>query len=298
MLINRANLNSLYTGFSAAFQGAFNGVQPMYSRVATTVPSTTSENEYGWLGEIPQFREWLGDRVINSIADHGYAIKNKSYELTIGVNRDNIEDDNLGIYTPMFQQMGDSAAKFPDQLVWPFLKNGFSTECYDGQNFFDSDHPVLDAKGNENSVSNFTDGASTPWYLLDATRPLKPVIYQERRKFNRLIRKDREEDENVFNRKEYQYGIDGRCNVGFGFWQMAYGSKAALTADNYEEARVGLHEMKGDYGKPLGIMPRLLVVPPSLEGAANEIVKSQLVNGGETNKWAGTAEVLMVPWLA
>ena len=32
--------------------------------------------------------------------------------------------------------------------------------------------------------------------------------------------------------------------------------------------------------------------------AANGIIKSALVNGGETNKWAGTAEVLVVPLLA
>ena len=44
-------------------------------------------------------------------------------------------------------------------------------------------------------------------------------------------------------------------------------------------------------------MPSLLVVPPSLEGAANEIVQSKLVNGGETNKWAGTAKVMVSPWL-
>ena len=42
----------------------------------------------------------------------------------------------------------------------------------------------------------------------------------------------------------------------------------------------------------------LLVVPPSLEGAARGIVASALVNGGETNKWANTAEPMVVPWLA
>lgn len=297
MLINNANLAALYTGFSAAFQGAFSGVEPMYSSVATTVPSTTKSNTYGWLGKMPNFRKWLGDRVVNSIASHGYTIINEPYELTIGVDRDDIEDDNLGIYTPMFAGMGDAAAKFPDTLVWPMLPGGFSTPCYDGQFFFDTDHPVLDANGDPQSVSNMTAGAETPWYLLDVSRPLLPIIYQSRRPFNRIVRMDDEKDENVFRRKEYQYGVDGRCNVGFGLWQMAHGSKATLNPANYEAARVAMHEQKGDFGRPLGIMPSLLVVPPSLEGAANEIVQSKLVNGGETNKWAGTAKVIVSPWL-
>ena len=57
-------------------------------------------------------------------------------------------------------------------------------------------------------------------------------------------------------------------------------------------------EMKGDNGRILGINPGLLVVPPSLEGAGRKILQSQLVNGGESNPWANTAELLVVPWLA
>lgn len=298
MLINRATLASLYTGFSAAFQGAFTGVEPMYSRIATTVPSTTRQNDYGWLGQMPNFREWLGDRVVNSIADHGYSIKNKTYEMTIGVDRDDILDDNLGIYGPMFADMGDGAAKFPDSLVWPLLKAGFDTQCFDGQAFFDNDHPVLDQDGNDASVSNMTGGGEPAWYLIDDSRPLKPVIFQLRERFDRIVRMDRDDDLNVFMRKEHLYGVDGRCNVGFGYWQMAHGSKARLNPDNYEKARVAMTELKGDYGRPLGVQPKLLVVPPKLEGAGRRLLQSQLVNGGETNPWAGTAELLVVPWLA
>ncbi|MBC7336983.1 MAG: Mu-like prophage major head subunit gpT family protein, partial [Clostridia bacterium] len=71
-----------------------------------------------------------------------------------------------------------------------------------------------------------------------------------------------------------------------------------LDAAAYEAARGVLMGMKGDYGRPLGLRPNLLVVPPSLEGAANKIVKNALTTGGATNEWAGTAEVLVVPWLA
>ncbi len=298
MDLNQGNLRSLYVGYSTAFQGGFSGVSPMYERVATVVNSTTAENEYGWLGQMPRFREWIGDRHVNSLKTHGYSIKNKPFEQTVGVDRDAIEDDNIGVYTPLFSELGRSAASFPDELVFPFLKAGFATTCYDGQYFFDTDHPVIAEDGSTVSVSNSGGGAGTPWFLLDTSRALKPVIYQSRKRFDRLVRKDQDTDENVFNRKEFVYGTDGRCNVGFGFWQMGYGSKQTLDAAAYEAGRAAMGGFKGDGGRPLGIVPNLLVVPPSLEGAGKRILQSQLVNGGESNPWAGTAELLVVPWLA
>lgn len=298
MLINRATLNSAFVGFSAAFQSGLAMADPMYGRIATTVTSTTKTNEYGWLGKMPSFREWIGDRVVNGLSRSGYTLTNKSYENTIGVDRDDFEDDNLGTYSTMFQDFGFTAQTFPDTLVWALLKAGFSSKCYDGQYFFDTDHPVINAAGAEVSVANTDGGSGTPWFLVDDSRPLKPLIYQSRKPFTNLIRKDREEDDNVFDKKEYRYGLDGRCQVGFGFWQMAWGSKQTLDAAHYEAARVGLGELKGDYGLPLAIRPKLLIVPPSLEGAARTIVGNQLTTGGETNKWYNTAEVLVVPWLA
>ncbi|MEY9717862.1 phage major head subunit gpT-like protein [Sinorhizobium fredii] len=298
MEINTQTLRSAYIGFNAAFQAGLASATSMYGQIASTVPSSTKTQEYGWLGKFPGFREWVGDRVVNGLAKHGYALTNKSYENTIGVDRDDFEDDNLGIYTPMFSDFGATAASFPDTLVWGLLKNGFATKCYDGQYFFDTDHPVLDENGNVTSVANTDGGAGAPWFLLDVSRPLKPLIYQERKKFNKLIRMDKEDDANVFSKKEFQYGIDGRCAVGFGFWQMAWGSKQTLDAARYATARAALTSMKGDYGRVLAINPKLLVVPPSLEGAARKIVGNSLADGGGTNEWYNTAEVLVVPWLA
>ena len=299
MDINAQTLQSAYVGFNAAFQRGLKEATSLYGRVATTVPSATRENEYGWLGKFPRFREWVGDRHINSLAKHGYTLRNRSFELTVEVDKDDFHDDNLGIYAPMFQQLGMSAGTFPDELVWPLLKGGFETACYDGQYYFDTDHPVLDANGNEYSVANTDGGAGTPWFLLDVTQALKPIIYQEREAFGRkIVRKDRDEDDNTFMRKQFLYGLDGRANVGYGFWQMAWGSKQTLNAANYETARSALMSMKGDFGKPLAINPNLLVVPPNLEGAARKILKNALAAGGETNEWANTADVMVVSWLA
>lgn len=297
LIINATNLKTLYTAYNAAFQGGLGSVKPMYERVATTVPSSTSSNEYGWMGQFPMLREWLGDRVVHGIQAHSYSIKNKPFELTIGVDRDSIEDDQYGVFTPMFTEMGRSTAAHPDHLVWPLLKAGFNTLCYDGQNFFDTDHPVLDENGQETSVANTDGGAGAPWFLMDVSRALKPIIYQKRRSFD-FVAMDQPTAENVFNKKEFKYGVDGRDNVGFAFWQFAWGSKQALDAAHFATAFAGLETMKGDHGRPLGISPNLLVVGPSNRQKGLELVNAERNAAGATNVWKGTVELLVVPWLA
>ncbi|MBS3695774.1 Mu-like prophage major head subunit gpT family protein, partial [Rhodococcus qingshengii] len=78
MQINSVNLRSAYVGFNAAFMAGIAATTTLHGRIATTVPSTTKTNEYGWLGQFPGFREWIGDRVVNGLAKHGYTLTNKS----------------------------------------------------------------------------------------------------------------------------------------------------------------------------------------------------------------------------
>jgi phage major head subunit gpT-like protein len=297
MIINRSTLDHLTRGFKASFQRGFAGVTPLWGKVATLVPSNTASEDYGWLGKIPGMREWIGDRQINNLKQHDYNIKNKSFENTVGVDRDHIDDDQFGIYAPMMETLGQTAAEHPDILVFGLLAAGFATRCYDGQYFFDADHPVIGADGQTASVSNLQAGSDAPWFLLDTRRPLKPLIYQERKKPN-FVALNQDTDENVFMRKEYLYGVDSRCNVGFGFWQMAFGSKAALSAENFEAAYAAMGAFKGDHGSPLGVRPNLLVVGPGLSGAARKIVEAQLINGGDSNTNYKRVDLLEVPWLA
>lgn len=72
-------------------------------------------------------------------------------------------------------------------------------------------------------------------------------------------------DTRVFMTDEYLYGVRARANAGFGLWQLAFGSRAPLTAANYAAARASMSSIKSDQGRVLGIRPNVLVVPPALE---------------------------------
>lgn len=61
------------------------------------------------------------------------------------------------------------------------------------------------------------------WYLMDTTKPLKPLILQKYREI-KLVSMDKEDDENVFMRDKFRYGVSAQHNAGYGLWQLAYKS--------------------------------------------------------------------------
>jgi phage major head subunit gpT-like protein len=74
--------------------------------------------------------------------------------------------------------MGQAAAVHPDELVFALLAAGFATACFDGQYFFDSDHPV-----GAGTCQQHRRRVGAGWYLLDTSRPLRPIIFQKRRDY-------------------------------------------------------------------------------------------------------------------
>lgn len=297
MKLTSETLKALNTGVKTIFQNAFAGAKTEYQKIAMVVPSNKGSNTYPWLGNSFNLREWIGERIIQNLKEYDYVVKNKKYEGTVGIPEDAIEDDDIGLYNPLIANMGDAAAKHPDELIFSLLKSGTSTLCYDKQNFFDTDHPVIDKNGKEISVSNYQSGDKPAWYLLDTSRPVKPLIYQKRKDYN-LIKKDDAKEDNRFWEGNIVYGVDGRGNAGFGFWQMAYCSEQDLTEENFEAAYAAMCSVKGDNGKPLGIRPTILVVPPQLRAKAHKIVTADKLANGADNPNKNLVEVIDTTWLA
>ncbi len=142
MIVNQANLHGLTVGYSTAFNRSFDITQSNHQKVATVVPSSTGEQDYKWLGQMPGMREWIGEREIQALAAYDYLIKNKKFEMTLGVPREDIEDDKYGVYTAYFSNMGEAAALHPDELVFDAMMNGFREKCYDGLSYFNEAHKV------------------------------------------------------------------------------------------------------------------------------------------------------------
>lgn len=232
MLINKVNIAALFKNIVTTFNKALDEAKPMWPQIATRIPSTSSGNDYSWIKDgWPRLREWIGEKHIKYLGAAKYTLNNKSFEATIGVKRDELEDDNHGIYGPIVRGHGDAAAMWPDELVADVVNGAFANECYDGQYMVDTDHPVGDGV-----VSN------------------------------KLTKK-----------------LDG--------------STLAKAEGSYGAARVAMMSMKNDEGRPLNILPNMLLVPPALETKAKLLMSADKLGDGSPNPFKGTAEVVVWPQL-
>lgn len=154
MIVNATNLSAVFTNIKTTFHRAFDAAPSQWQATAMLVQSTGKQNDYSWLSSFPRMKKWVGDKVVKALAAFKYSIVNDDFEATIEVDRNDIEDDNLGIYGPQAESAGFSARQLPDEIIADLKNAAFTSNCYDSQYFYDVDHPVGDGAGGVNSVSN------------------------------------------------------------------------------------------------------------------------------------------------
>lgn len=297
MLVNSSNVKMIFVNLKTTFNNAFAETPTQWDKVATMVPSTGKSNDYSWLDKFPRMRKWIGDKVVRALKASNYTLTNQKYEATVEVDRDDIEDDLIGIYGPQAKDAGFSAKQWPDEIVFELLNKAFTAKCYDGKPFFSDKHevgkltysnmgkaplsiesqaaakasygaartqmrkfkdeenrplnirprllvvpPALEDTANalmtaerlEDGKTNLYKGTAevlvvdwltsdTAWFLLDTSRPIKPLIFQLRKKPEFVSQTNLDSDD-VFMRGLFRFGAESRGVAGFGFWQMAYGS--------------------------------------------------------------------------
>ena len=127
MEISAANLTALFTGFDVIFQRGFEEPPSYYEQIASIVRSGSRQTTYPWLGRTTKFREWLGDRVVQALEAHTYTIANQNFEDTVGIDRNEIEDDTYGVYEPVIEQLGWDTKVHPDMLLFTTIMAAVNT---------------------------------------------------------------------------------------------------------------------------------------------------------------------------
>ncbi|HLY75525.1 MAG TPA: Mu-like prophage major head subunit gpT family protein [Planctomycetota bacterium] len=135
---------ALQAGIRSEFIQAYRTGPLQVPRFCTIIPSDKDTENYAWLGEVTQIREFLGDREITGFTDTKYTLTNKTWEGTIGVKRSEIEDDQTARIMTRARDLGTRAAQHPDVLLWQTQTN--NGNCYDGSAFY-STHPARTAQG-------------------------------------------------------------------------------------------------------------------------------------------------------
>lgn len=225
-LISSVAVAAVTTNVRRMFNTGVTRAPQTYQELATVIPSTGAGEIFNFMTTSMTMREWIGERVVTQLKAKDFEIRNREYEATLEVPRSKIEDDQLGQYGMEAQMLGDAAGRLPEVLVYDLIKAGFTTNGYDGQFHFDTDHPV---------------------------------------------------------------GSGTKSNKG----------TTALAADGvaYSAARAGMMSLTDDNGVPQNIVPDTLLVGPSLEGVARQLLQSPTVATGGQNIWQGTAKLIVSPYI-
>lgn len=285
MIITGTQLQTMRRAFNAAFNKALLA-DPTVSLepFATSIPMPTSVVELGMIKAIPGLRQWVGDRVFHRLAAHGYTMAAKTYEDGIEVERSFIEDDNLGLFLSSMEQLGIQARQHPDDLLSALLSGGSAATAlaYDGQPFFSSTHPERNAAGVLGTASNITAGAGPAWYLVDASKPVRPLIVGHRTQ-PEFVAQDAPDSDAVFLNDSVRYGVRKRTGVQYGLWQLAYRHEGTLDATNLETAVESMMARTDDSGRNLGVRPTHLIVPTNRWSEGRALVEVPTLSGGAAN---------------
>lgn len=159
LVVNQQVLEGMRKNFFTIFNEARSAYQSQWQNGAMDIPSTTSLNTYAWLEDFPKMREWIGERYFKALKSQAYSIINKTFESSVRVPREAIEDDQYAIYSIRFRAMGAAAEALWDDLFFDVLNSSFTGKSYDGKTFFATDHP-----SGSNKLSGGTSALSTTSY--------------------------------------------------------------------------------------------------------------------------------------
>jgi len=133
---------------------------PWVAGLCNMFGSDQSYETYGFLGQSPTFREWIGGRQAKGLSSNALVITNKHFEATLEVAVKDARRDKTGQIMARVQEFADRSVTHWASLASTLLLGGASTVCYDGQYYFDTDH--LEGKSGTQSNSIQVDISLLP----------------------------------------------------------------------------------------------------------------------------------------
>lgn len=242
MNLTPSALAAIYYSFHLEFQTAYERAVIWNDKFCSTLTSTGKSERHAWMKRLPAFRKWVGERYFNNVVARETEIINETWEDSYELSVEDIKDDKIGVFAQHMKALGEQAKLWPDHLMAPIIQGGKTATCFDGQFFFDTDHPY------------------------DMDRP----------------------------------GLGTYANLFTG---------APLAAETLSEVRASMVSVLGDDGKPLGVNPKLIIVPPQLRDRAAQICNAEFIapaaafgqnaaGGYQSNVLKGAYEYLEVPQFA
>lgn len=143
-MITREVLDALFIALNTALNKGLTMGWNDWEKWCMTVTSTTGAERYPMTMVNGTMRKWIGERVINKLDVAKLTVVNEDFERTEAVNRNDVDDDNIGIYLPLFEAMGVDGINHWGRLATnALLKPG---KWADGKDFFSANRKFGKAK--------------------------------------------------------------------------------------------------------------------------------------------------------
>ena len=164
MKATAANLDALFKTFQTKFTEAQKTAQQratpndlLPEDIALAFMGSGSATQHSWLEQIKGIHEWIGERVLNNAKLGKLTVINRDFENTIKVSRNEIEDDQYGVYAPLIGMMGADAENLWKKLaIEAITGNG---EWADGNPFFCSGRTLGDSTITNAVTTSFSKAA-------------------------------------------------------------------------------------------------------------------------------------------
>lgn len=147
-IANQANLDAARIGFHAAFLAQLGLVpnQPLEQAFAQ-LNSTTTTEEWDWIGDFPGFSEWISDRPMATLQAFKMRLANRDWSSGLRVHQNQFKDDKIGLFPLSTAGLAIAARQHRSDMMIQLLINGFAGTAYpdisnglayDGKFFFDT----------------------------------------------------------------------------------------------------------------------------------------------------------------
>lgn len=162
---NSGDLDAARVGFHAAFlQSLELKTDDPIAQIYTQVPSTKKVEQHNWMGDLPSFEKWDGDRKMAGLEAFKLTVENIKWANGLKIKNDDFKDDALGLLPAQVQALALKAKRHRFDLMVKLLLNGFDGAAYpevgnglayDGAFFFSDSH----RGGNDNKMTAALDSA-------------------------------------------------------------------------------------------------------------------------------------------
>lgn len=169
-IAGQVNLDAARVGFHAAFMQQLEALGPdEIEKLYTEITSSTSIEEWDWLGDLPGFEEWKGDRKMGDLDAYKLRVVNKDWANGLRVHQNQFKDDKLGIFGPRVAGLAQKARRHRSDLMIQLLLNGFDGVQYpkvgnglgwDGAFFFSTTHSNGGGPNQSNKLTSALSAAS------------------------------------------------------------------------------------------------------------------------------------------